>query len=105
MTPRFPQKGTRPHLVLLELLIAPGTFWQVCERANIDLNHTVMASMRTSMDLLERGAFVRRERITYYLTDAARARLAGKPAPYVGQVAGPAQRGVAWRIALRCAMF
>lgn len=95
MTPKLPPKRSRPYKFLVELQAGPGTFWQICERVGIDLTPDIERDMRLSTSNMERYGLVRVDRITYHLTDLARAALSGAPAAeYVGQVAGPAFRGV-----------
>jgi hypothetical protein len=97
MTTRLPPKGSRPRNFLHQLLVGPGTFWQICERANIDLERDVEVAMRSSLSIMQRDGLVYVDRITYHLTAAARLALTGQlAAPLVGQVAGPAYRGATY---------
>lgn len=90
MTTRLPPKGSRPRNFLHQLQVGPGTFWQICERAEIDLTFDVERDMRLSMSNMERNGLLRLDRLTCSLTEAARTALSGAPtAEYVGQVAGP----------------
>ena len=92
--PTIPAPGSRSHALLVALQQRPGTYYQVCERANFDLdNARLAASLRKIFDHMI-GGNVRLSGIIYSLTPEARFALGEpRPAPYVGQVAGPAYRG------------
>jgi hypothetical protein len=79
--------------MLVQLAVQPGTFYQVCEQLQFDIeNDKVEKICRAHFhDLVDAGhAYL--VNLTYHITSAARAEIA-PPAPYVGQVAGPAYRG------------
>lgn len=98
----IPAEGTRSHKLLLALLKGPGTFYQVCERADFDIHKGGIESpLRRIFDFMI-GGNVRLVGNIYTLTDAARASLTGAgPAPYIGQVAGPAYRGTPYHAPVR----
>jgi hypothetical protein len=95
-TGAFPSNGMRSHTLLVALQQAPGTFYQVCERAGFDIEDTRLEyALRKIFDRLI-GGNARVDGIIYHLTDEARRALnpeAAAAVPYVGQVAGPAFRG------------
>ncbi|MRW88838.1 hypothetical protein GJ699_02435 [Duganella sp. FT80W] len=95
MTNTFmPSKGSRSHALLVALLEGPATFYQVCERAGFDIEDARLEeALRHIFDHMI-GGNVRLTGIRYSLTAEARRALGEPaPAPYVGQIAGPAYRG------------
>lgn len=90
----FPPQGSRSHALLVALQQAPATFYQACERAGFDIEDSRLEeALRHIFDHMI-GGNVRLVGITYHLTADARAALGEpKPAPFIGQLAGPAFRG------------
>ena len=91
----IPAPGSRSHALLMAMIKqGSGTYYQICERANFDLdNGRLAASLRKIFDHMI-GGNVRLTGIIYSLTPEARIALGeAPPAPYVGQVAGAAYRG------------
>jgi hypothetical protein len=79
--------------MLVQLATAAGTFYQVCEALEFDIeNDKVEKVCRAHFDDLVDAGHAYLVGPTYHITSAARAAIA-PPAPYVGQVAGPAYRG------------
>lgn len=90
---KLPDPRHAAHKLLTALLAGPGTFYQICERADIDVeSKRAETGQRILFDGLVDGGHAKFVGITYSITSAARAAL-DPPAPYVGQVAGPAYRG------------
>ena len=96
--PTIPAKDSRSHALLTELQKGPGTFYQICERAGFDIEDSQLyGPLRKIFDHLI-GGNVRLVGIMYHITDEARLALGeAPPAPYVGQVAGPAYRGTPYQ--------
>ena len=90
---KLPDTHRAARKLLHTLAAAPGTFYQVCERAEYDIEtdrgERIMRSVFNS--LVDTG-HITFDGLTYTITIAARAIIA-PPAPFVGQVAGPAFRG------------
>lgn len=95
MTPiAIPQKHTRAFAILTELLRGAGTFYQICERADLSIeSKTDERNVRHALDTLHRTGSARLSGVTYSITDRARAAMGEPSAPWIGQVAGPAYRG------------
>ena len=90
---KLPDPRHAAHKLLVAMLTGPGTFYQICERADIDVeSKRVENGQRTLFDKLVDGGHAKYDGKTYSLTIAARDALS-PPAPYVGQVAGAAYRG------------
>lgn len=90
----MPRRGQAPYLILQAALEAPGTFWQLCERAGVDVeSRGDETRVRRLFESAVRQGHLKADGIIYSLTEPVRIRLAGKPIPYAGQVAGPAYRG------------
>lgn len=85
--------NSRSMKLLTELLNGPGTFYQICERAGFDIEDAKTESMLRAIFDHMIGGNVCLIGINYHLTNEARRALKVAPAPYVGQVAGPAHRG------------
>jgi hypothetical protein len=102
--PTIPAKGSRSHALLVAFQQGPGTFYQICERAGFDIEDSRLeVALRQIFDHMI-GGNVRLSGITYHLTDEARLALGeAPPAPYVGQIAGPAFRGTAYTAPVRIA--
>lgn len=95
MTLTLPREDSRRYQLLAALRQGPGTFYQVCERAGIDIEgEHEEDKVRLSFERLI-GDFVHMTGVTYSLTAEAR-ELFGerKPAQYAGEIAGPAFRGI-----------
>jgi hypothetical protein len=91
----LPQKHHRAYRLIQILDAGPGTFYQVCERAGFDLDaKSAEGELREIFESLLRSGTAYKVGIIYSITDAARAALTGNVEAYVGQVAGPAPRGV-----------
>lgn len=91
----LPKTDSRSYALLQALLAAPGTFYQVCERAGFDIEEAGMES-RLRM-IFSRGiqGHARLDGIMYVLKEASRAALQGIQTAPAGQVAAPHFRGVA----------
>lgn len=89
----LPREKSGAHRLLRQLLIGPGTFYQVCERASCDIESDRAEQIQRALfdDLIDAG-HAHQVGHVYYITSAARAAMA-PPVPYAGQVAGPAYRG------------
>lgn len=96
---RLPFHRSDAARVLQALLAAPGTFYQICERAGvaIETDREERAQRSIFATLVDDGhAWLGGQgNLIYSLTSEARAELA-PPAPYIGQVAGPAYRGIVY---------
>jgi len=90
---KLPHPTSLAHAMLRQLAAGPGTFYQICELLEFDIeDDTVEAVCRAHFsDLVDAGHAYLVD-LTYHITTAARASIV-PPAPYVGQVAGPAYRG------------
>ena len=90
---KLPEPSTGARKLLLALLDGPGTFYQICERLDIDIeSKRAEYTQREFFNrLVEGGHAYMLDAITYSITTPARNILA-PAAPYVGQVAGPAYR-------------
>jgi hypothetical protein len=93
---RLPPPHATAARVLRALLVAPGTFYQICERAGLAIEtDRDEALQRKLFETALADGHARRSNLIYSLTSEARAELA-PPAPYIGQVAGPAYRGIVY---------
>ena len=92
---KLPVRQLRRHALLLAALAGSGTIYQLCERADIDINTTAQENtVRQMLDLLILSGAVSVDGILYSITDRARAALAPVAAPKVtGHVATPHYRG------------
>lgn len=91
---KLPAPRSGGHILLLHLLAGPGTFYQICERADVDVeSRRVENGQRALFDAMVDAGHAKFDGQAYSITTAARDALS-PPAPYVGQVAGPAYRGV-----------
>ena len=89
----LPNPRSGAHRLLTALLAGPGTFYQICERANVDIeDDRAEAIQRALFDEIVDGRQAYLVGLVYNITTPARNALA-PAAPYVGQVAGPAHRG------------
>lgn len=90
MRTSLPRNPSRAYTLLKELLNGPGTMYQLCERAGIDLDDTDVAHRVRLLFAELLGGHATVDRITYTITERARAQFAldAKEA-YVGQVALP----------------
>lgn len=81
------------HKLLQTLLAGPGTFYQICERAGIDVERVGDENVQRALfaKLLD-AEHIYLDKLTYSISSAARLAI-DPPAPYVGEVAGPAYRG------------
>ena len=92
---RVPAKSLRQHALLMALLPAAGTFYQVCERAGIDIDlESSELPVRHLFELLLKAGAIRLDGILYALTGRARQALmpAASSAP-TGSVATAHYRG------------
>ena len=90
---KLPDPRSGAHKLLRQLAAAPGTFYQICERAEIDIeDDRAERIQREIINSLIEGGHAHLVGVVYSITSAARAALA-PPAPNAGQVAGPAYRG------------
>lgn len=94
MTARLmPYVGSRPYLVLQALLAGPGTFYQICERAGLDIEEPGMEPcMRKHFGSLLL-AHIELNNITYSIKASTRQALQAKPAASVCSVATAHHRG------------
>lgn len=92
---RAPQPGSRTNLLQAALEQGHGTFYQICERAGIEVNTpTEENAVRAMLDnMIGRNVFF--DGLRYRLTDAPRV------SPAAGQVAGPAYRGTPYHAPVR----
>lgn len=89
---KLPEPSTGARKLLVELLDGPGTFYQICERLNIDIeSNRAEFIQRELFNRLVEGGHAYLVGLVYDITTPARNILA-PAAPYVGQVAGPAYR-------------
>lgn len=89
---KLPEPGTGAGRLLTGLLDGPGTFYQICERLNIDIeSNRAEFIQRELFNRLVEGGHAYLVGLVYDITTPARNVLA-PAAPYVGQVAGPAYR-------------
>lgn len=90
---KLPPPRSGAHKLLITLVAGPGTFYQVCERASADIESDRAEKIQRALfDELIDGGHAHQVGNLYHITSAARVAIA-PPAPYVGQVAGPAYRG------------
>ncbi len=93
-TMRLPRIESREHMILKHLLVAPGTFYQISERADFDIEPAgTEASLRKIFDGMVQRGTASLNGIMYSITPSARAALAPPGEQYVGQVATPHHRG------------
>jgi hypothetical protein len=95
MTLTLPREDSPRYHLLAALRQGPGTFYQVCERAGIDIeDQHAEDKARLSFERLI-GDFVHMTGVTYSLTAEARESFGEiKPTPSAGEIAGPAFRGI-----------
>lgn len=90
---KLPHEREAGYKLLQTMLAGPGTFYQICERAEFDIESDRAENiLREVFAQMLDGGHAYLSGVTYTISSAARAALA-PPAPYVGQVAGPAYRG------------
>jgi hypothetical protein len=90
---RVPAKSLRQHALLMALLPAAGTFYQVCERAGIDIDlATSEIPVRHLFEVLMKCGAIRLDGILYALTPPARAALMPAAVPS-GSIATAHYRG------------
>ena len=92
----LPKKTSRAFALLKVLLSAPGTFYQICERAGFDIEgRNAETTLRGDFDSMVAAGTTNLNGIVYSISGRARiAMIAAEPAaPFVGQVAAPAYRG------------
>lgn len=90
---RAPHQGSRANALLAALHQGPATFYQVCERANIDIDDSREEdAVRTMLGNLV-GNTVCFDGLLYRLAAARTTKPDGQSEPS-GQVAGPAHRGI-----------
>lgn len=89
----LPKQGSRSYVLLQAMLVGPGTFYQICERAGFDIEEAGMEHrLRMIFSRFIQGN-VRLVGIRYVLKDASRAALLGAEPEQPGQVATPHFRG------------
>lgn len=94
---KLPTPRSGGHNLLLQLLAGPGTFYQICERADIDIeSDRAERIQRELVESLVDAGHAAYDGLTYRISTAARDALS-PPAPVVGQVAGPAYRGTPYQ--------
>ena len=92
----------RAHALLLVLLERPGTFYQVCEWADFDIEGKHEGLLRHIFDGMLRAGTVRLDGIIYSITLPARIAMQIATAqPTVGQPAAPAYRGTPYAMPVR----
>jgi len=90
----LPKPGSRSYVLLQALIAGPGTFYQIAERAGIDIEEPGIEHRLRMIFARGMQGHVRVSGILYELKDASRDAMLGiKPAPQ-GQVAAPHFRGV-----------
>ncbi|TYQ19883.1 UNVERIFIED_ORG: hypothetical protein JN05_01251 [Zoogloea ramigera] len=92
---RAPHHGSRTLLLLAALKQGPATFYQLCERANIEIEKAADEHAVRNMVSNMIGRNVSFDGLLYRLTDASRDPTAA------GQVAGPAYRGTPYHAPVR----
>ncbi|WP_035819838.1 hypothetical protein [Janthinobacterium sp. RA13] len=94
MTARLmPYVGSRPYLVLQALLAGPGTFYQICERAGLDIEEPGMEPCMRKHFAGLLLAHIELNNITYTIKTSTRQALQAKPAACVCSVATAHHRG------------
>ena len=89
---KLPEPSTGARKLLVALLDGPGTFYQICERLDIDIeSNRAEFIQRELFNRLVEGGHAYLVGLVYDITTPARNVLAPVK-PYVGQVAGPAYR-------------
>ena len=89
---KLPEPSSGARKLLVGLLDGPGTFYQICERLNIDIEKDrAEVIQRALFNRLVEGGHAYLVGLVYDITTQARGVLA-PAAPYVGQAAGPAYR-------------
>ena len=89
----LPKQGSRSYVLLQAMLVGPGTFYQICERAGFDIEEAGMEHrLRMIFSRFIQGN-VRQVGIRYVLEDASRAALQGAEPEQPGQMATPHFRG------------
>lgn len=92
---KLPRAGSRSAALLRTLLAGPGTFYQVCERAGIDIEpRGAEAALRELFEGLTVTGMAKLDGICYAITLRAQLALESAAAPAAGQVAAPHFRGV-----------
>lgn len=90
----LPAKNQRAYALLQVLVIGPGTFFQICERAGFDYDgKRDERGLREIFEGMIRAGWITGKGIIFAITPRAKAAMVGSPEKYVGQVAGPAYRG------------
>lgn len=88
MRTSLPRNPSRAYTLLKELLNGPGTMYQLCERAGIDLDDTDVAHRVRTLFAELLGGHATVDRITYTITERARIQFSlDSKVPFVGQVA------------------
>ncbi len=95
--PRLPHPDSRSYALLQALVVRPGTFYQIVERAGFDIEATGMEQRLRLIFTNGIQHHVRQDGIMYEIKEASRDAMLGiKPAAApAGQVAAPHFRGVA----------
>ena len=95
--PRLPHPDSRSYALLQALVVRPGTFYQIVERAGFDIEATGMEQRLRLIFTNVIQHHVRQDGIMYEIKEASRDAMLGiKPAAApAGQVAAPHFRGVA----------
>jgi len=90
---KLPHTRHSAYRILVAMIDGGGTFWQICERAKIDVEtHRAELNAREVFSNLQTCGHINANGINYTLSRATRAALV-PPTPYVGKVAGPYYRG------------
>lgn len=91
---KLPDPRSGSYKLLIQLAAAPGTFYQICERAKVDIeSDRAERNTRELFNSMIVGGHAHLVGLIYYITTAARDAIS-PPAPTSGQVAGPAYRGI-----------
>lgn len=91
---KFPSKRTVMYKLLVELANGSGTFYQICERAGIQIDVTSDSDrVRLTLDTAVMKGYARVSGIMYSISSSAM-RALHPVQPYVGEVAAPHFRGV-----------
>ncbi|MDC8756242.1 hypothetical protein [Janthinobacterium fluminis] len=95
-TIKLPRINSRPYRLLQALLAGAGTFYQVCERAGLDIEQPGAEPLLRGLfeGMLATGV-AKLDGILYSVTLRARLALEEPAVPACGQVAAPHFRGAA----------
>ena len=95
--PRLPHQNSRSYALLQAMVVRPGTFYQIVERAGFDIDEAGMEQRLRLIFTNGIQAHVRRVGIMYEIKEASRDAMLGinPSAATAGQVAAPHFRGAA----------